>query len=62
MTEETKRVNVEHGSISKKEIDEALVNDSLGTVDIADSTGLDSVDPTGGDKPSKPSGKAKDNA
>jgi len=31
-------------------------------VDPADSTGLDGVDPTGGDKPSQKSGKAQDNA
>jgi hypothetical protein len=62
MTEETKRVNVERDPAPEEKSEEGVVNDSLGSVDPADSTGLDGVDPTGGDKPSQKSGKAQDNA
>jgi hypothetical protein len=42
MTQETKRVNVEREGPSEDESKKDVVNDSLGTVDPADSTGLDS--------------------
>jgi hypothetical protein len=45
MTQETKRVNVEREGPSEEESKKEVVNDSLGTVDPADSTGLDSDDP-----------------
>jgi len=62
MTVETKRVKLEPHPVSEEEANEEVVNDSLGTVDLSDSSGLDGVDPTGGDKPGQRSGKAKDNA
>jgi hypothetical protein len=42
MTLDTKRVNVERDGPSEEESKKDVVNDSLGTVDPADSTGLDS--------------------
>jgi hypothetical protein len=51
MTQETKRVNVEREGPSEDESKKDVVNDSLGTVDPADSTGLDSDDPAGDDGP-----------
>jgi len=62
MTLETKRVKLEPHPVSEEEANEEVVNDSLGTVDLSDSTGLDGSDPTGGDRHKKPSGKAEDNA
>jgi len=62
MTVETKLVKLEPHPVSEEEANEEVVNDSLGTVDLSDSTGLDSVDPTGGDRQRKPSGKPEDNA
>jgi hypothetical protein len=52
VTQETKRVNAELEGPSEEESKEDVVNDSLGTVDPADSTGLDSDEPGGNDKPS----------
>ena len=49
MTQETKRENVEREP-SEEESKKDVVNDSLGTVDPADSTGLDSDEPGGNDK------------
>lgn len=51
MTQETKRVNVEFEVPSEDESKKDVVNDSLGTVDPADSTGLDSDEPGGNEKP-----------
>ena len=62
MTVETKRVKLEPHPVSEEEANEEVVNDSLGTVDLSDSTGLDGVDPTGGGRPSQQSGKEEDNA
>jgi hypothetical protein len=62
MAEEEKRADVKRKPISEEESEEEVVNDSMGTVDLADSTGLDSVDPTGGGKTVKPSGRPEDNA
>ena len=53
MTQETKRVNVESEGTSAEESKKDVVNDSLGTVDTADSTGLDSDDP----RDERPAGK-----
>jgi hypothetical protein len=50
MTQETKRVNVESEGTSEEESKKDVVNDSLGTVDPADSTGLDSDLPAEDDK------------
>jgi hypothetical protein len=52
MNQETKRVNVELEGPSEEESKKEVVNDSLGTVDPADSTGLDSNEPGGNDPPS----------
>jgi hypothetical protein len=52
MTQETKRASVELEAPSEDESKRDVVNDSLGTVDPADSTGLDSDEPGGNDKPS----------
>jgi hypothetical protein len=52
MAQETKRTNVEIEGPSEDESKKDVVNDSLGTVDPADSTGLDSNEPGGNDKPS----------
>jgi hypothetical protein len=62
MAEEKMRTDEKPKPISEEESKEEVVNDSLGTVDLADSSGLDSVDPTGSDGPSQPSGKPEDNA
>jgi hypothetical protein len=53
MTQETKRVSVESEGTSEEEAKKDVVNDSLGTVDTADSTGLDSDDP----RDERPAGK-----
>ena len=45
MTQKTKRVNVESEGTSEEESKKDVVNDSLGTVDTADSNGLDSDEP-----------------
>jgi hypothetical protein len=44
-------VNVEREGPSEDESKTDVVNDSLGTVDPADSTGLDSDNPAGDDGP-----------
>ncbi|MGD0889980.1 MAG: hypothetical protein ABR923_00505 [Terracidiphilus sp.] len=46
MAEATKRVNVEREPDPEEETEEGVVNDSLGTVDPADSSGLDDNKPT----------------
>jgi hypothetical protein len=46
MPEATKRVNVEHEPDAEEETKDGVVNDSLGTVDPADSSGLDDNKPT----------------
>jgi hypothetical protein len=46
MTDAGKRVNVERDSDPEERTKEGVVNDSLGTVDPADSTGLDDNKPT----------------
>ena len=51
MTREKKRVNVEREGPSGNESIKDVTYDSLGTVDPADSTGLDSDDPEGNDRP-----------
>jgi hypothetical protein len=45
MAAETKRMNVESDSPSDSQSTEDISNDSLGTVDPADSTGLETDDP-----------------
>jgi hypothetical protein len=52
MSEETKRVNLEREPLTEREtgsdeLRDQVTNDSLGTTDIADSTGLDADQPTG---------------
>jgi hypothetical protein len=51
MTQIAKRVNVEREGPSEEESKKDVVNDSLGTVDPADSTGLDSDEPAGHGRP-----------
>jgi hypothetical protein len=46
MTDAGKRVNVERDSDPEERTKEGVVNDSLGTVDPVDSTGLDDNKPT----------------
>ncbi|MGA2652912.1 MAG: hypothetical protein ABSF28_20430 [Terracidiphilus sp.] len=41
MADATKRVNIERDPAPEEETKEGVVNDSLGTVDPADATGLD---------------------
>jgi len=45
MTDAGKRLNVERDPDPEEETNEGVVNDSLGTVDPADSTGLDDKKP-----------------
>lgn len=49
MTEKTKPTHTQPGGLQEtnQKADEGVVNDSLGTVDIADSTGLDETKETG---------------
>jgi hypothetical protein len=47
MSEKTKSTHEMPGGQSEDEIDDGVVNDSLGTIDIADSTGLDEKKETG---------------
>lgn len=47
MSEKTKPTHEMPGSQAEDEIDDGVVNDSLGTIDIADSTGLDEKKETG---------------
>ena len=51
MAEEKKRQNIERDSLSEGESNEEVSNDSLGTVDPADTTGLESEEP-GQERPS----------
>jgi hypothetical protein len=51
-TQGAKRVNVEREGPSEDESKKDVVNDSLGTVDTADSTGLESDEPGGNETPS----------
>jgi len=53
MTQEAKRAKVERDEPSEDESKKDITNDSLGTVDPADSTGLDSDEQTGNDRPRK---------
>jgi hypothetical protein len=46
MAEATKRVNIERDSDAEEETNDGVVNDSLGTVDPSDSSGLDDSKPT----------------
>jgi hypothetical protein len=46
MAEATKRKNVEPDPAPEEATEEGMVNDSLGTVDPSDSTGLDPTRPT----------------
>jgi hypothetical protein len=56
MTDKIKQAQVQHREIAKKEakteagVDDLMVNDSLGTVTIADSTGTDEAKETGDSK------------
>jgi len=47
MSDKTKPTQAPHGGLAKKEVDDLMVNDSLGTVTIADSTGSDETKETG---------------
>ena len=47
MSAETKPTHEMPGGQAEDEIDDGVVNDSLGTIDIADSTGLDEKKETG---------------
>ena len=49
MSDKIKLIGAPHGGLAKKEamIDDVMVNDSLGTVTIADSTGSDESKETG---------------
>ena len=47
MSEKTKLTHEMPGGQTEDEIDDGVVNDSLGTIDIADSTGLDEKKETG---------------
>ena len=46
MTESTKRLNVERDSDAEEQTEDGVVNDSLGTVDPSDASGLDDNKPT----------------
>jgi hypothetical protein len=46
MAEATRRVNVERDPDAEEQTKDGVVNDSLGTVDPADSSGLDDNKPT----------------
>jgi hypothetical protein len=46
MAEATRRTNVEREPEAEEETKDGVVNDSLGTVDPADSSGLDDDKPT----------------
>lgn len=50
MSEKTKSTHEMPGGQAEDEIDDGVVNDSLGTIDIADSTGLDEKKETGDTK------------
>ena len=47
MSDKTKPTQATHGGLAKKEVDDLMVNDSLGTVTLADSTGSDETKETG---------------
>jgi hypothetical protein len=47
MSAKTKPTHEMPGGQAEDEIDDGVVNDSLGTIDIADSTGLDEKKETG---------------
>jgi hypothetical protein len=48
MTEKTKPTHESPGQTTDKpKVDDGIVNDSLGTIDIADSTGIDETKETG---------------
>ncbi len=47
MSAKTKPTHEMPGGQAEEEIDDGVVNDSLGTIDIADSTGLDEKKETG---------------
>ena len=49
MSEKLKRTHTQPGGFEEKSppLDDGVVNDSFGTVDIADSTGLDEAKETG---------------
>jgi hypothetical protein len=46
MAESTRRVNIEREPDAEEKTKDGMVNDSLGTVDPADATGLDDSKPT----------------
>lgn len=50
MSEKTKSTHEMPGGHAEDVIDDGVVNDSLGTIDIADSTGLDEKKETGDTK------------
>jgi hypothetical protein len=50
MTEEKKPAKVKHEELSEGESTKEITNDSLGTVDPADSTGLDPDEQAGKDR------------
>jgi hypothetical protein len=50
MSAKTKPTHEMPGGQAEDEIDDGVVNDSLGTIDIADSTGLDEKKETGNAK------------
>ncbi len=54
MSTETKPTHEMPGGQAEDEIDDGVVNDSLGTIDIADSTGLDEKKETGDAKKGNP--------
>jgi hypothetical protein len=47
MSEKTKPTHEMPGGQAEDEVDDSVVNDSLGTIDIADSDGLDEKKETG---------------
>jgi hypothetical protein len=61
MADEKKRVSIERDSVSENESKKDVSNDSLGTVDPADSTGLESDEPTTEDRFSKETGNRRGN-